>query len=66
MMPKGTCRIDIPSDDTRQAYDALEIRLRLFFAQDRKYLLALSSTFILGGEGQAHVGIVKLAHEARP
>ena len=31
---KGTCRIDIPPDNPRQAQDALEIRLWVFFAQE--------------------------------
>ena len=31
---KGTRRIDIPPDNPRQAHDALEIRLWVFFAQE--------------------------------
>jgi hypothetical protein len=42
------CRIYIPPDDTRQAHDALEICLRVFRAQDRKYLLAVENRLTIG------------------
>src|SRR5262249_38800275 len=56
---KGTCRLDIPPDDTRQAYDALEICLRVFRSKDRKYLLAVVTPVLFkvgkkGGRQRLH------------